>query len=338
MQRAPDANMTWAEWFHGRRALITGGLGFIGSNLARRLVALGAQVRIVDAALPGSGANPHNLDGLEHQVEAWRADLRNGEVVTAMLIGQDVLFNLAAQVGHLASMEDPVTDLAINASCQLAIVEACRRVAPEIRVVHTATRQFYGRTSGEPTDETHPIAPVDYNGVSKRAGELYHLVAHQVYGLRATSLRLTNTYGPRMRCRDGRQTFLGEWVRCLLKDEPLLVYGDGMQVRDLNHVDDVVTALLATAASSDTIGQAYNLGGREPIRLVDLAGLMIGLAGRGRIAHVPFPGARRRIEIGDYLGDYTRIATTIGWQPTIDLRAGLRGTLDFFETQREHYL
>lgn len=331
-------NMNLAEWYRDRRVIVTGGLGFVGSNLAHRLVGLGASVRIVDVAAPGSGANLHNVEGILPQIELWRADLRDRAVVEAMLDGEDVLFNLAAQVGHAASMQDPEYDLSINAVCQLSIVEACRRLRPDIKVVYTATRQMYGRADDLPIDETQPINPVDYNGVSKRAGELFHLVAHRAHGLRATSLRLTNTYGPRMRCRDARLTFLGDWMRRLLMDEPLVVFGTGEQIRDFNYVEDVVDALLAAAADPRTDGQIYNLGSDEPVRLIDLAQMAIDVFGRGRFELAPFPPDRLSIDIGDYQGDYSRIRDALTWRPSVSLREGLRRTLDFVDCHRAWYL
>ena len=331
-------NMNWVDWYRGRRIVITGGLGFIGSNLARRLVELDARVRIIDAELPNSGANPHNLEGIAGDVDLWRADLRDRDVVEAMLVDQEVLFNLAAQSSHLASMEDPEIDLTVNAACHLAVVEAARKTRPDIKIVYTATRQAYGRSQTLPVAEAHAIDPIDYNGISKWAGEMFHLVAHRVYGLNATSLRLTNTYGPRMRCRDARLMFLGEWIRRLLCDEPVLIYGAGEQIRDLNYVDDVVTALLSAAAHPATAGRVYNLGTREPVRLSRLAEVLIATHGGGRIEYVPFPAERARIDIGDYQGDFSRIHDELAWSPRVSLCAGLRQTLAFVADHREHYL
>lgn len=330
--------MKWVDWYRNKRVVVTGGLGFIGSNLAHRLVNLGARVRIIDAALPGSGANPHNLDGVRESVEIWEADLRDPTIAVEAIGGQAVLFNLAAQTSHMASMEDPASDLAINAASQLNIVEACRQTEPTIKIVYTATRQMYGRSCDLPIDETHPIDPVDYNGVSKRAGEMFHLVAHRAYGLNVTSLRLTNTYGPRMRCFDARLMFLGDWVRRLLVGQPLLVYGSGDQIRDFTYVDDVVDALLAAAAHPDTNGQIYNLGGSEPIRLADLAQLVIDLVGSGSVEYVPYPADRLRIDVGDYHGDFSRLQATLAWTPRVSLRDGLRRTVDFVDRHRAWYL
>jgi UDP-glucose 4-epimerase len=324
------------EPFRGKRALITGGLGFIGSNLARKLLSLGARVRIVDAALPHTGANPFNLHGLT-DVDLLQADVRNPGVVSAMIEGQDYLFNLAGLASHVYSMEEPQTDLEVNAACQLSIVEACRKLNPSIRIVYAGTRQIYGRSQYLPVDEKHPIIPMDYNGVTKRAGEMYHLVCHRVYGLHTASLRMTNTYGPRMHCKDGRLNFIGEWVRRLFENQPLRIFGAGSQVRDLNFVDDVVDALLLAVSDEKSAGQVYNLGSSEPIHLLDLARLMIELFGAGSYELCPFPPERQRIDIGDYHGDYSKIQGQLGWQPKISLREGLTRTFDFYRQHKTSY-
>jgi UDP-glucose 4-epimerase len=325
------------EPFRGKCALITGGQGFIGSNLAHRLVALGARVRIVDVALPGTGANPFNLHGIEQDVELHHIDLRNADVIPSLIADQDYLFNLAGLVSHADSMEAPQIDLEVNAACQLSIVEACLKHNPGIKIVYAGTRQIYGRAQYQPVDEKHPIVPVDFNGVTKRAGEMYHMVSYRAYGLRAASLRLTNTYGPRMHCRHGRLNFLGEWIRRLFDHQPLQVFGTGEQIRDLNFVDDVVKALLLAVSDEKSEGQIYNLGGSEPIRLLDLAQLMIDLFGSGSYELCPFPLERKRIDIGDYQGDYSKIQSQLGWQPKISLCEGLARTFEFYSQYREHY-
>ena len=329
--------MNFERPFRGKRTLITGGLGFIGSNLAHRLVSLGAWVRIADAALPGTGANDFNLYGIEQNVELHHTDLRNADAIPALIVGQDYLFNLAGLVSHVDSMAAPQNDLEINAGCQLSIVEACLKHNPDIQIVYAGTRQVYGRSQYLPVDETHPIVPVDFNGVTKRAGEMYHLVSHRAYGLHATSLRLTNSYGPRMHCKDGHLTFLGDWFRRLFEKQPLQIYGTGEQIRDLNYVDDVVDALLLAVSDEKSSGQIYNLGSPEPIHLLDLAQLMIDIFGLGSYELCSFPPDRQRIDIGDYHGDYSKIRAELGWQPKVSLREGLARTFDYYRQYREHY-
>ncbi len=334
MPPAPDLQLV----FTGQNVLITGGLGFIGSNLARRLVELGAQVTVIDSLIPEYGGKLFNLDGLADRVKINIADVRDAHSMNYLVRGQAFIFNLAGQVSHIDSMHNPFTDLDINCRSQLSILEACRQFNPGVRLVYSGTRQIYGRPQYLPVDEQHPVDPVDVNGVNKVAGEWYHLVYHRAYGLRTTSLRLTNTYGPRMRVVDARQTFLGIWLRRLLDGQELLVYGDGQQKRDLNYVDDAVEALLLAAANDAAIGQIYNLGTAEVVSLCDLAALLIDLNGAGSFRLVPFPPEQKAIDIGDYYGNYAKIEQDLGWQPRVSLRAGLARTLDFYRQHLPQYV
>jgi UDP-glucose 4-epimerase len=328
---------SYLDTFAGKRVLITGGLGFIGSNLAYHLVELGARVTIVDSLIPAYGGNLANIRGLEDRLRVNIADVRDPHSMKYLVCDQDYLFNLAGQVSHTDSMQDPHTDLEINCRAQLSILEACRHSNPGIKIVFASTRQIYGVPDYLPVDERHLVHPTDVNGINKTAGEWYHIVYNNVYGVRAASLRLTNTYGPRMRVRDARQTFLGQWIRLAVEGAELLVYGDGRQVRDLNYVDDVVDAMLRTGADDVANGQVYNLGGDEPISLLDLAALLVEIAGRGSYRLVPWPPERRAIDIGDYWGDYRKIRAKLGWQPTTSLREGLARTLAYYERTRDDY-
>lgn len=323
--------------FSGRRVLITGGLGFIGSNLARRLVALGARVSIIDCLAPDYGGNRHNLVGIAGRVKVHVADVRDWPRLPALIKGQDFLFNLAGQTSHLDSMTDPQTDLDINCRAQLAILEACRQHNPGIRIVFASTRQIYGRPDALPVAETHPLRPVDVNGINKLAGESFHLLYARVHGIRATALRLTNTIGPRMRIKDARQTFVGVWIRRLLEGAPIEVWGGG-QMRDFTYVDDAVDAFLLAAAHDSAIGKVYNLGGPPPVSLQQLAEMLVALNRGGVVAIRPFPADRQRIDIGDYYADDRRIRRELGWRPRTDLRTALRRTLTYYRAARRHYL
>jgi len=323
--------------FPSRNVLITGGLGFIGSNLARRLTDLGARVTVLDSLIPEYGGKLFNLDGYQDRIKVNIADMRDEYSMDYLVRGQDFIFNLAGQVSHIDSMRDPYVDLDINCRSQLSILEACRKHNPRVRIVYSGTRQIYGKPQYLPVDEKHPIDPVDVNGVNKMAGEWYHLVYQRAYGLRATSLRLTNTYGPRMRVVDARQTFLGIWIRRAIEGEDILVYGDGQQKRDFTFVDDAVEALLLTAAREEAIGQIYNLGGDEAISLRDLADQLIALNGGGAFRLVPFPAELKAIDIGDYYGDYGKIKNELGWAPKVKLYEGLRRTLDYYRQHRVEY-
>lgn len=320
-----------------KRVLITGGLGFIGSNLARRLVALGVEVVLVDSLIPEYGGNLFNIHGIEQDVTVNIADVRDEHSMRQLVRGHDVLFNLAGQTSHLDSMQDPYTDLDINCRAQLSILEACRHNNPDLRIVYASTRQLYGRPEHLPVDERHLLRPTDVNGINKMAGEWYHVLYSQVYGIRACALRLTNTYGPRMRVADARQTFLGVWIRNLLQGEEVEIYGDGSQLRDLNYVDDVVEALLLAASSEQAVGTVLNLGAEPPISLKDLAELLVRLHGCGNYTLVPFPPARLAIDIGDYYADFRKATAVLGWRPKVNVADGLRKTLDFYREFGEHY-
>jgi nucleoside-diphosphate-sugar epimerase len=327
----------WTE-FSGARVLITGGLGFIGSALARRLAGVGAHVVLVDSLIPEYGGNLFNIAGLEDRVKVNIADVRDEHGMRYLVRGQDYLFNLAGQTSHLDSMTNPYADLDINCRAQLSILEACRQFNSGVKIVFASTRQLYGKPEYLPVDEAHPLRPVDVNGINKMAGEWYHVLYNNVHGIRACALRLTNTYGPGMRVVDARQTFLGIWIRQLLEGKPITVYGDGKQLRDFNYAEDVVDALLTAALDPRAAGQVYNLGGTERIGLIDLARLMVELHGSGQAQLVPFPPERKAIDIGDYYGSYAKFERELGWAPRIDLRAGLARTLEYYTANLSHYV
>jgi UDP-glucose 4-epimerase len=327
-------NMTFAD----KQCIITGGLGFIGSNLAHRLVELGAYVTLVDSLIPAYGGNLHNIKHLPtDRMRVNIADVRDEYSMNYLVQGQHYVFNLAGQTSHLDSMQDPYTDLDINCRAQLSLLEACRKHNPEIKLIYTSTRQMYGKPDYLPVDERHLLHPTDVNGINKMAGEWYHIVYNNVYGIKACALRLTNTYGPRMRVKDARQTFLGIWIKQLIEGEAIKVYGDGLQIRDLNYVDDVVEALLLAATTDGVNGQIFNLGAEETINLRDLAELLIDINGSGHYDLVPFPAGLKSIDIGDYYGDYRLIRGRLGWSPQVNLREGLARTLKFYHEHKQHY-
>lgn len=323
--------------YHGKHILITGGLGFIGSNLAKALVGLGAYVTVVDSLIPQYGGNPFNIDGYADRLTVNVCDVRDPFAMAYLLKDKDYLFNLAGQTSHMDSMTDPQTDLDINANAQLSILEACRESNPGIKIVFASTRQLYGKPDYLPVDEKHPIRPVDVNGINKLAGEWYHLLYNNVYGIRACALRLTNTYGPGMRVKDARQTFLGIWVRLLIENQPIKVFGDGLQLRDFNYVDDCVEALLLAGASNEANGKVYNLGSSEVIGLKDLAEMMVNLGFGGCFELVPFPPERKAIDIGDYYSDFSLISNELGWTPKVGLREGLQKTMAYYLAHHAHY-
>ena len=332
---APPTNLR--RTYAGRRVLITGGLGFIGSNLARALVGLGARVTIVDSLIPEYGGNRRNLAGVAARMRVHLADVRDWPRLPDLIRGQDFLFNLAGQTSHMDSMTDPQTDLDINCRAQLAILEACRQHNPGIRIVFASTRQIYGRPDYLPVDERHPLRPVDVNGINKLAGESFHLLYSRVHGIAATALRLTNTIGPRMRVRDARQTFVGVWIRRLVEGEPFEVWG-GEQWRDFTYVDDAVDAFLLAAARPEAVGEVFNLGGPPRVTLARLAEMLVELNGGGSFVVRAFPADRRKIDIGDYYADDRRIRRRLGWRPRVDLRTALARTLAYYQKELRHYV
>ncbi len=322
--------------FTGKKILITGGLGFIGSNLARQLLGMGAEVTVVDSLIPEYGGNLFNISGIEDRMRVNISDVRDRYSMRYLVQGQDYIFNLAGQTSHLDSMQDPFTDLEINANAQLSILETCRKYNNDVKIVFASTRQIYGKPDYLPVDEKHLIRPVDVNGINKLAGELYHIVYNNVYGIRACALRLTNTYGPRMRIKDARQTFLGIWIKLLLEGKPFEIW-EGQQLRDFNYVDDAIDAFLKAAVSEKADGQVFNLGGDEVLSLHDLGKMLIEIYGEGVFTIKNFPVDRKRIDIGDYYSDYRKIKLELGWSPKISLREGLTRSLDYYRKYHQHY-
>ena len=328
----------FAHEYSGRSVLITGGLGFIGSNLARRLVEMGGvDVAIVDALVPGQGGNLGNILGLEERVRLHRADIGDDYVINHLVGGVDYIFNLAGNVSHLESLRFPHHDLALNCAAQLTLLEACRSYNPHVKIVFTSTRQVYGKPVYLPVDEQHRVAPLDINGINKLAAEHYHLLYHRIYGTRTVCLRLTNTYGPRQLLRHNRQGFIAWFIRQAIDGGVIELFGEGRQRRDLNYVDDVVEALLLAGASERAEGEIFNLGGTEPISLAELAAELIAQTGRGSLRSVPFPPERQLIDIGNFYSSYAKIETILGWRPRTPLRVGLARTIEFYQQHRAHY-
>jgi UDP-glucose 4-epimerase len=329
---------SYRDFYRGRRVMVTGGLGFIGSNLARVLVDLGAQVLLVDSLIEDYGGNLFNIRGVEDRLRVNIADVRQQSTMNYLVRDHDVIFNLAGQVSHIDSMQDPYTDLEINCRSQLSILEACRRYNPGVKVVFAGTRQVYGRPAHLPVSEAHLVRPTDVNGINKAAGEYYHLVYNNVFGVRACSLRLTNVYGPRQLLKHNRQGFIAWFIRLALENREIQIYGDGSQLRDFVYVDDCADAFLRAGASDSSNGQVFNVGGLEPISHRDLVELLTSLARSGRYRLVDWPEEKKAIDIGDFYADSTLIADTLGWRPVTTLRDGLTNTLAFYRLHLPHYV
>jgi UDP-glucose 4-epimerase len=328
----------YRAFYRGRAVMITGGLGFIGSNLARQLVTLGADVLLVDSLLADSGGNFFNIDGIADRVRVNVADIRQQTTMNYLVRDRDVIFNLAGQVSHIDSMRDPYTDLEINCRSQMTVLEACRNHNPRVKVVFAGTRQVYGRPDSLPVSETHLVRPTDVNGINKAAGEYYHLVYNSVFGVRACSLRLTNVYGPRQLIKHNRQGFIAWFIRLAIEDRTISVYGDGSQLRDFVYVDDAADAFLRAGASDVCNGEAFNVGGDRPISHRDLTSLLIQIAGSGRVEYVEWPPDKKAIDIGSFYADSSKFTRATGWTPTVSLADGLRRTIAFYRQHFDHYV
>ena len=328
----------YRDFYRNKPVMITGGLGFIGSNLARHLVTLGADVLLVDSLIPDYGGNLFNIEGLENRVRVNIADVRQASTMNYLVRDREIIFNLAGQVSHIDSMRDPATDLDINCRSQLTLLEACRRHNPGAKVVYASTRQIYGRPDHLPVDETQLVRPTDINGINKAAGEQYHLVYNNVFGVRACSLRLTNIYGPRQLIKHNRQGFIGWFIRLALEDQEIQVFGDGSQIRDFVYVDDAADAFLKAGATDSVNGLALNVGGHEHRTHKELVETLLRVAGTGRVRYVDWPEDKKKIDIGSFYSDSTRFREATGWKSEVDIQEGLKRTMAFYREHREHYL
>lgn len=325
---------TWA----GRRALITGGAGFLGATLAHRLVGLGAEVTVVDSYLANGGAHDANLADIAQRLTIERGDIGDRDVMTPLIERSDAIFNLAGRTSHMDSMSDPMGDLAANVTAQLGLLEICRATNPKIRIVYASTRQVYGTPDYLPVDEDHPLRPPDVNGVHKLAAEQHHLLYAHVHGMAISALRLTNCYGPYMRVRDARQTFIGIWLRRLLEGQPFELWG-GTQKRDFTYSEDVADAFLAAIDCPDAQGQVFNLGGGGAVSLDRLAVELVNAnGGIGGYAIHEFPADRKRIDIGDYEADDRAFRATAGWAPKVTLGEGFARTLAYYRLNLAKYI
>jgi UDP-glucose 4-epimerase len=328
----------YREFYRGRRVMVTGGLGFIGSNLARRLVDLEADVLLVDSLIDDYGGNLFNIDGVADRLRVNVADIRQQSTMNYLVRDREVIFNLAGQVSHIDSMRDPYTDLEINCRSQLTLLEACRNHNAAVKVVFAGTRQVYGRPDSLPVTEAHLVRPTDINGINKAAGEYYHLVYNNVFGVRACSLRLTNVYGPRQLIKHNRQGFIGWFIRLAIEGQVIQIYGDGSQLRDFVYVDDAADAFLRAGASDACNGEAFNVGGDLPVSHSQLAAELVRIAGAGRVEYVSWPPDKKVIDIGSFYADSTRFMKATGWKPAVSLADGLARTIDFYRRHFSRYV
>lgn len=323
--------------YKGKKVLITGGMGFIGSNLAIQLVKLGARVTLVDSMIPDYGGNLFNIKGIEGKVRLNFSDVRDEHSMDFLIRDMELMFNLAGQVSHIDSMKDPYTDLEINTKSQLSILESCKKYNTDIKIVFASTRQIYGKPQYLPVDEKHPLEPTDVNGINKMAGEWYHILYNRIYGIKTVCLRMTNTYGPRLLLKHNRHGFLGWFMRQIIENKEITIYGNGKQLRDLNYIDDVVDALLISGIESTLDGKIFNLGQHPPISLEDIAKLLVKINGAGSYRLVEFPEDSKKIDIGDYYSSYKKFKSVAGWKPKTSYADGFKETLEYYKKNHRHY-
>jgi len=321
----------------GKRVLITGGLGMLGSTIAHRLVACGAQVTIADAMLPLYGGNLFNLHGIEDRVRVNYADIRDEGAMNQLVRGQDIIFDLAAQVSYTDSQEMPLLDVDINCRGHLVVLEACRHFNPEAKVIFTGSRMQYGKTLYNPVDAKHPMLPLSIYGVHKMTGEAYCQMYFHTHGIRTVAFRIANPYGPRQQMKHSKYGIVNWFIRLAMDEETIRVFGDGQQIRDYVYVDDIAEALILSGVSEATDGEVYNLGSGVETRFIDMARMVVETVGRGKIEQVPWPDNYSSIETGDYVMDIAKVYDALGWQPKVTLAEGIERAFRYYSVYREHY-
>lgn len=325
------------EFFRGKKVLITGGLGFLGSNLAHRLVSLDAKVSILDCLLKDHGGNLNNLIGIENKVVHVIGDIRDPSMMERLIRDQDVLFNVAAQTSHTGSMQDPFLDVDINVKGQINLLEICRKINPGIRIVYCSTRAVYGSNPKSEIDENCLPNPLDVYAANKLAGEYYHRIYSQVHGLKTVILRVANGYGPRAQMKGPSFGILNWFIRLAVDDHEIKVFGDGRQVRDYVYVDDIIDAFLAVGAGESLQGEIFNAGTGQGLPLIDIVHAIIQIVGKGKIVHVSWPEQNKKIDVGNFVADVKKIKTKLDWSPKITLDQGLKKTTDFYKKYKNDY-
>lgn len=320
------------------KILILGGLGFIGSNLAQRLVKLGAEVTIYDACLDPYGWNFANIKEIKDKIKIIKGDIRDFDLIKEHVKNKNYIFNCAAQVGHIISMNDPFLDIEINCKGTMNVLEACRRFNDDVKIIYTATRGQVGEPIYTPVDEEHPDNPTDIYGINKLAAEKYHLVYHHVYGIPVTSMRLNNVYGPRCQMQHGHYGVLNYFVGRAMQGETITVYGKGNQTRDFVYIDDVVDALILVARNQAANGEIFMVGSGNEVRFIDMVKLVIKTVGKGKYIHAPYPFERGKVDIKRFVASYAKLNKMLGWTPKISLEEGVKKTVDFYTERLNEYL
>jgi UDP-glucose 4-epimerase len=332
-----DQRMSVPEMFLGKRALITGGLGFIGSNLAIALTKAGAHVTLVDAMIPGYGGNLFNIEPIRDQVTINFCDIRDANVMNYLVRDQDFVFHFAGQMDHVLSLTDPYPDIEINVKGTTVMMEALKHHNPSARVIYSGTRGQYGAAQKLPVPEDAPTHPRGLHEITRLTAEKIVLLYHELHGIRATMLRMTNIYGPRAQMRHARYGVANWFVRLAVDDQTISVFGDGQIKRDFLYIDDCIEAILMCAAKDAAYGEVFNVGVDHPSTFLELAQTLVRIAGTGRWELTPFSAERKAQEPGDFYSDISKIKQIIGWKPKTSLEEGLTQTLTYYRAHKEHY-
>jgi UDP-glucose 4-epimerase len=325
------------ETFRGKEVLVTGGLGFIGSNLCAELVKYGAHVTIVDNMLPRQGGNLFNIRDIEDKVKVNFSDVRNGLSMNHLVKGQDYIFHLAGQVNHVDSMRNPIQDLEINCRGTLVLLEALRHNNLTARIIFAGTRGEYGSSVTLPVDENHPTNPKGIYAVTNLTAEKMVLVYDDIFGIKGACLRITNTYGPRHQMAHDEYGVFNWFIRKAVDDEAIPVFGDGRILRDFIYVEDLVECLLMVAATDSAYGEVFNIGTGVPVSFIELAKKIVRATGSGHVQFAEFTQERKEVEPGDYYADITKIKTTTGWAPRTSLEDGIRKTVEYYRKYKKEY-
>lgn len=325
------------QQFQGKSVLITGGMGFIGSNLAIRLAEMGAKVTILDAMVTDYGANEFNVACVQDKVRVNYCDIRDESAVQYLVRGQDYVFHLAGQVCHLMSLSNPFPDIEINITGTAVLMEALRKVNPTAIVVYTGTRGQYGPSVSLPVNEEAPTNPKGIYEISNLTAEKIIKVYNDVHGIRSVLLRLSNIYGPRSQMKHSRFGVCNWFVRVAMDNDTIQVFGDGSILRDFCYVDDCVDAILKVAITPQCYGEIFNVGSDIPVSFLELVKTIVGVAGSGKWQYAEFSPERKAQEPGDFYSDINKIERMTGWRPTTSLEEGLKKTIEFYSHHRDHY-
>jgi UDP-glucose 4-epimerase len=325
------------DFYKKQPVMITGGLGFLGSNLAHRLAGLGAELTIVDNFQPDHGANWRNLHGIEDKAKVYLRDIRNTSAMEQLVKENNIIFHIAGQTSHTDSMKNPFPDIDINCRGNAVLLEAVRKNNPAARIVYASTRAVYGAPVSVPVSESTLPCPVDIYGADKLAAEHYHLIYHRAHGIPVVALRFSNGYGPRAQIKHPKYGILNWFIGLILRGETIRVFGDGAQLRDYTYADDMVEAFLLAGMRPEAVGKVYNVAAREQIRFIDMVRTLIDVAGRGAFEMIPWPDEYKKIEVGDFAADSSLIETELGWAPKMGFETGLKKTFDFYRDNIEFY-